>query len=227
MKPALLLFDIDGTLVLTGRAGARAMARAFAEVFGVTEAFTGVSMAGRTDTWLVTTALARAGLPATPAALASFRTAYLAALAEEMHQPGSGPKGLLPGIEALLAAVAGVDGVHTALLTGNFQDGARIKLEYFAIWHRFAWGVFGDEALERVDLAPIATARARARVPAAARANTIVIGDTPLDVACGRAAGARVLAVATGGYSVDELAAAGADVVLPDLADTERVLAAL
>ncbi len=225
MSGRLLLFDIDGTLVLTGGAGKRSMDRAFEEVFGVREAFAEVSMAGRTDRWLVETALERHGVPVTPARLEAFRARYLALLDAAIGEPGSGRRGVMPGVAELLAALRGRAGMQLALLTGNYADGARIKLEHFGLWAHFAWGAFGDEHAERDALARAAVADASVRgIALADPSHAIVIGDTPFDIACARAAGARVVAVATGHHSLDELRAHAPDLALEDLRDVDTLL---
>ena len=114
------------------------------------------------------------------------------------------------------------------LLTGNFVEGARIKLEYFDLWKYFRCGAFGDDASDRNHLVPVAIERAReCGFIDAAPTDVVVIGDTPHDIACARAVGAMPIAVATGSYSVDQLKAAGADVVFKDLSDTAAVMRAL
>jgi phosphoglycolate phosphatase-like HAD superfamily hydrolase len=118
--------------------------------------------------------------------------------------------------------------VHLALLTGNYEAAARLKLEYFDLWRYFHGGAFGDEAPDRNELVPRAVHRiASSGGPSIAARDAIVIGDTPLDVACAAAAGARSIAVATGSYSVEQLRDAGADIVFEDLSNMERVVAAL
>ena len=225
MRPALLLFDIDGTLVLTGGAGKRAMARTLTSVFGADGGFDGIDMAGRTDTELLTAAFVRLGLPDTPEAHARFRQAYVALLEEEVQQPGTGRKAVMPGVRELLDGLAPLAGAHMALLTGNFRDAARVKLSYFALADFFQWGAFGDESADRNELARIAVDRAATMgVPAEARSNVLVIGDTPHDIACARAVGARAVAVATGYHTTGQLRAAGADVVLQDLGDAEAIM---
>jgi phosphoglycolate phosphatase-like HAD superfamily hydrolase len=228
MRPGLILFDIDGTLLLTGRAGQRAMTYAFHEVYGVPDAFTSVAMAGRTDTSLVSQAMQQYGIPDTAESHEKFRTAYLDKLATEIHLPGVGRKGVMPGARQLLAALSDHRHLHVALLTGNYRDAAVIKLTYFDLWVHFAWGAFSDDAGDRRRLVPIARERAKAfGVPPEACERAIVIGDTPDDVNCAKAADALSIAVATGGFSADALRAAGADVVLDDLSDTEAVLSLL
>jgi phosphoglycolate phosphatase len=228
LPPTLLLFDIDGTLVLTGRAGLRAMVRTFEAEFGVPDAFRDVAMGGRTDSWLLSQALATWGIDDTPEHHARFRAGYLPRLAEEIVHPGTGTKGVMPGVRALLDALGEHSHLHLALLTGNYRDAAAIKLGHFQLWDYFRFGVFSDDSADRNALVPIARDRARAHgVPDRACARVVVIGDTPHDITCAAVAGARSVAVATGGHSRDDLARAGADIALDDLSDTERVLGLL
>ncbi len=224
----LLLFDIDGTLILTGGAGQRAMTRAFADVYGIPDALAGIEMAGRTDTSILADALGRHGLTAEPDALDGFRSRYLACLREEVPRPGTG-KRVLPGIEPLLEALATRRDRLLGLLTGNFADAAEVKLGHFDLWRYFRCGAFGDDAHDRNQLVPVALSRARAcgLPPAVEGGHVVIIGDTPRDIACARAHGARVIAVATGEYGSAALEAAGADVVFEDLSDTAAVLAAI
>jgi phosphoglycolate phosphatase len=224
---SLILFDIDGTLVLTGGAGGRAMTRAFEDVFAVADGFRGIPMPGRTDAWILSDALATHGIPREAADLARFRDVYLSHLATELEQPGP-RKGIMPGVRALLDSLTARPDVYLALLTGNYEAAARLKLEYFDLWRYFPCGAFGDDAPDRIGLLPNAVARiAAAGGPSIPAAAAIVIGDTPLDVACAAAAGARSIAVATGSHSVEQLRDAGADVVLDDLGDTLAVMRAL
>lgn len=221
----LLLFDIDGTLVLTGGAGKRAMDRAFEDEFGVPDAFAGVSMAGRTDRWLAEQALARHGLIATATALDRFRDRYLSLLEHAIHERGAGRRGVMPGVVEALDRLRSIPGTELALLTGNYARGAHIKLEHFDLWDRFAWGAFGDDHADRNALAVAALAAARERgVALAAPEHAVVIGDTPYDIACARAAGASVVTVATGGHSLDELRAHGPDLALEDLREVEALV---
>ena len=160
----LVLFDIDGTLVLTGGAGVRAMNRAFKDLLGVGDAFVNVPMAGRTDLAILTEVVARA----TPAFaldedwIARFRDRYVALLREELQVDAPG-KCVLPGVADAIAALASRDDVHVALLTGNFRDGAEAKLGYFSLWDAFPFGAFGDEAVDRNLLLPVALDHAETR----------------------------------------------------------------
>jgi len=223
----LILFDIDGTLVLTGGAGGRAMARAFEDVFGLQHGMASISMAGRTDAWIVAQMAANHGLACTSDLFMRFHDAYIGHLLQEIHKPGP-QKGILPGVRDVLEALAEHSGAHLALLTGNFERGAQIKLEYFDLWRYFPAGAFGDGTHDRNSLLETALARvAAAGGPSVTAAETVVVGDTPLDVAVAVAGGARSLAVATGSYDVEALRASGADVVVEDLMDIAAVLEGL
>jgi len=225
--PVVVLFDIDGTLVLTGGAGGRAMTMAFRELFAIDNAFHGIPLPGRTDAWILSDAVSAHGIPRDSPDLARFTDVYFRHLTIELDKPAPG-KAVMPGVRELLDALAGRDDYYLALLTGNYEIAARMKLEYFDLWRYFACGAFGDDAPDRNGLLPKAVARVAAcGGPHIAAHEAVVIGDTPLDVACAAAAGARSIAVATGNYSVSELRAAGADVVMQDLSDTAAVLAAI
>src|SRR5471032_1940643 len=157
----ILLFDIDGTLVLSGGAGGRAMSRAFEDLYGVRDAFNGVPFNGCTDAWITTQAAARHGID--PAELSRFKPLYLQYLADELQRPVSTQrKGIMPGVRELLDVLAQRDDVFLALLTGNFVEGARLKLEYFDLWRYFACGAFGDTVRERNDLLAEALAKVTA-----------------------------------------------------------------
>jgi phosphoglycolate phosphatase-like HAD superfamily hydrolase len=228
MKPALILFDIDGTLLLSGRAGLRAMTRAFDTAFGITDAFKGENFGGRTDSYLVSKALRNAGLPDTPEQHERFRDTYIPLLAEEIQHPGSGHKGLMPGALELHDALDEFPDVHLALLTGNYRAAAEIKLQHFELWDYFEWGAFSDDSADRNALVPIARNRAETYdIPPEAIERVIVIGDTPHDIDCARVAGAKCIAVATGGFTIEQLKEAGADEVVKDLSDTDAVLSLL
>jgi phosphoglycolate phosphatase len=220
----LILFDIDGTLILTGGAGSRAMTRAFLDVFGIADAFDGIPMPGRTDDLILAGAFARADMKDDAAAIARFRERYAECLAEEIDRPNPGRR-VMPGVVALLGVLKARPDVILALLTGNYAEAARIKLQYFDLWRNFAFGAFAGDAADRDALVPVAVNRARTCGFVLVRPrDVLVVGDTPLDVACAHSADAVAVAVATGGYDVAALGAAGADVVFEDLADTRRFL---
>jgi len=203
------------------------MTLAFDELFSVRDAFRDVPMAGRTDAGILAAAVAAAGIRADAPELARFPHRYVHYLTQELDKPGP-RKGIMPGVRPLLDALAARDDFHLALLTGNLEAGAQIKLRYFDLWHYFRGGAFGDDAPERNRLLPKAVTHvAQSGGPSVAARDAIVIGDTPLDVACAQASGARSIAVATGSHSVEELRAAGADVVFEDFSDTAAVLRVL
>jgi phosphoglycolate phosphatase len=203
------------------------MTRAFQELFAVNDAFRGIPMPGRTDAQILSSAAAVHGVPLDSPALARFPDVYLPHLAVELDKPGP-RKGVMPGVRELLDTLAARRDVYLSLLTGNYEQAARLKLEYFDLWRYFSAGAFGDGAADRNGLVPKAMARVvSCGGPAVQSSDVVVIGDTPLDVACAAAAGARSIAVATGSHSSEELRAAGAEVVFEDLSDTTRVLAAL
>ena len=160
--------------------------------------------------------------------LSDLRQRYVTHLAEEIQLPGTGVKDVMPGVRQLLDALQARDDSSLALLTGNFSDGARIKLEYFDLWRYFACGAFGEDAHSRNDLVPVALTRAReCGFPDVKPENVLVVGDTPNDVECALVAGATPVGVATGGYSVQELKDCGARIAFEDLSDTRQFLGLL
>jgi phosphoglycolate phosphatase len=221
----LILFDIDGTLVLTGRAGIRAMNRACLPIVQAEDAMSGVTFAGRTDWSILEDVLRKHDRTVDAALLDDLRCRYVEHLAQEIQSPGKGVKDVMPGIRQLLDTLQDREDVALGLLTGNFKEGARIKLEYFDLWKYFPCGAYGGDSSNRNDLVPVAIQRARecgiADVPAS---NVFVVGDTPNDIECARVAGAIAVGVATGGYTAAQLRDSGADVVFEDLSDTAAFL---
>ncbi len=230
MTRALVLFDIDGTLLLSGGAGRRAISAAMAAHVGDLSRLRGVRFDGKTDPQIVVELLEAAGDPAPgdPARIAQVLADYLVALERDLAVQGHRLR-VMPGIPALLDALDASDGVVVGLLTGNVARGAELKLRAAGVDPaRFRVGAFGSDHADRGRLPPIAARRAEAlfgRVPTGAE--VVIVGDTPADVACAGSIGARTVAVATGGYTTAELTATGADAVFADLADTGRVLEAI
>jgi phosphoglycolate phosphatase len=213
------LFDIDGTLVATGGAGKAAMEAAMALEFGISRLIAEVPYSGRTDRAIGADFLRLHGLEESPQTWQRLVAAYLRYLPDSLarHQGR-----VLPGIAALLDHLGGRGDVVLGLLTGNIQEGARLKLGHYNLYHYFAFGGFGDLHLCRDDVAREALAAVHGHLNGAAHLGDLwVIGDTPLDIRCARAIGARVAAVATGWHSQEELAAADPDLLLPDLSDPE------
>lgn len=227
----LLLFDIDGTLVHTSGAGRRAIDAALLELFGWTEPTAGIHFGGMTDALIVREVFERRGESAARAASEMPRIvpAYLRHLEGELER-GRGGCRSLPGTAALVAALgARTAECVVALLTGNVEGGARRKLAACGLaWEAFRCGAFGDEGPRRVDLFPVATARAHACTGRAFDPReAVVIGDTPADIEVARAHGALAIAVATGASTKEELAAHGPDLLLESLADVEAVVSHL
>ena len=214
MSRRLYLFDIDGTLVATGGAGSGAMRAAFTAVWGLADGFSGIEFSGRTDRAILRDALVAAGLDngAFAADLRRFKRAYFRRL-PRMLEASRGR--VLPGVEPLLASLAADRRATVALGTGNFRVSAGQKLRHYGLDHYFRVGGFGDSTEDRVAL--IAQAIRTADRAVGRHATVFVIGDTVHDVTAAKANGAVAVAVATGTASGDELAAAGADVVLPTL----------
>ncbi len=180
---------------------------------------------GVPDHRILQDAAARAGVGLTSASIARFRSRYVNRLREALADPAHGGQ-VLPGVRPLLERLTALDDTHLALLTGNTEEGARLKLEHFDLWRFFSCGGFGDAAADRHHLFGAAMVRVReSGVPAPQPEDVVVVGDTELDVACAIAAGVRSLAVATGSSSVDALRQCGADAVFEDLADTDSVVA--
>ena len=216
----LVLFDIDGTLIQTGRAGVRGMNRACEDLFGVQNALDGVPVAGRTDRAIVSEVLTKIGVTVDSATILQVRDAYCRHLPDALADPASRPMNVLPGVSELLASLESRDDVVTALLTGNFVAGAEIKLGHFDLWTRFAFGAFGDDHSERRALVPVAVAEAERKGHTTfAPERIVVIGDTPLDVGCAHAYGARAIAVATGMYTMDTLLEHNAALTVGTLAE--------
>ncbi|MEE9275080.1 MAG: HAD hydrolase-like protein [bacterium] len=216
----ILLFDVDGTLLLSGGAGGRALEEAFEALFGAAGAMEGVRAHGRTDA-LICADMFRNGLgrEGTEEEIRRLLDRYLERLPGAVAE--SADYRLLPGIPEVLDALGEREDVALGLGTGNIERGARIKLERGELNRYFPFGGFGSDAADRAGLIEAGfrrgEERSRERSPGAEIVRWVV-GDTRLDVEAGRAAGARVVAVATGGDSLEELARAGPDHLFPDFA---------
>ncbi len=221
----LFLFDIDGTLLTSGGAGERALRLGFRDRFGIDDDLSSIEIAGRTDSGIVREMLAAHRLPATPENIAAFLDGYLHHLAQEIPRT---PGRLLPGILPLLDALQPRADIVLALLTGNLARGAEIKLRHYGVWHYFEFGAFADDHHDRNQLGPFAQARARAQRGIEFPPERIfVLGDTPHDIGCARAIGAKAIAIATGKFSQADLAAHTPDFLFEDLGDLDAVLAAI
>jgi phosphoglycolate phosphatase len=226
----LVLFDIDGTLLLTAGAGRRAITAALTEEVDHPSAFAGIRFDGKTDPQIVAEMLAAAGQTESRDSERVRRLCqrYLGLLARELERPTTRTT-LMPGVESLLDRLEAQPGALLGLLTGNLAEGAALKLRSGGIDPaRFRVGAFGSDSAHRSELPEIAARRAEpffGRVPRASE--VVIIGDTPADIYCGEHISARAVAVATGAYSVADLAACGPHAVFENLSDTERVLEAI
>lgn len=216
----LALFDIDGTLVRTGGAGVRAFARVFATEFGVIDGFDQLKFAGRTDVNLVREFFSLHQIPPTPRNFDRFFERYVFwldhILRESRTSICAGVLDFISGLQALPHPPL------LGLLTGNIRLGAEIKLRHFNLWETFHTGAFADDHEDRNQIAAAARERGRRVLQEELRGDQVlVVGDTPLDIRCGRAIGARVLAVATGGATLEELKAHQPDWAVADLREIE------
>lgn len=221
----LLLWDIDGTLISTGAAGQRAIVRATAERFGGNGDLSDVEIAGRTDTGIAHQILEKYAAPVTDENVNSFLDLYVRLLGEELPRRQGH---VLPGVLELLQRSAQQPDTALGLLTGNLERGAKLKLEHYQLWHFFSFGAFSDDHHDRNELGSFALSRAlEATGMNFAGSQVDVIGDTGHDVACGKAFGARTIAVATGSWSREQLAEHRPDFLFDDLSNVDKVMQTL
>lgn len=220
----LILFDIDGTLISTGGAGSRAFTRALSEVLEIPEALAHIRLDGQTDVLILEAVLRNAGRSEQPdsAVIARLYRRYVQCLEEELAE-GTGDYQILQGVHELLRALAR-DGWLIGLATGNLEEGAWAKLRLGALDRHFLFGGFGSDARERCDLIRVAIERSRAYNRGRAPQRIFVVGDTPSDILHGRRAGARVVAVASGGYSSVELSRFEPDLLVESLDPIHPIL---
>lgn len=218
----ILLFDIDGTLIRSGGAGKAAMEDALRSEFGLVQIQDGVPYSGRTDPSISRDLLSVHDLDPSHENIERLKAAYLRLLPSCLKRF----QGIvLPGIRRLLDRLRFADNVAVGLLTGNVRDGARCKLSHYGLWDYFSFGGFADGINDRDDVAREALVETVRQLGTEVDPRNVwVIGDTPLDVKCARAIGARSVAVATGWNSVAELTEAKADWVMPDLQDPGELL---
>lgn len=219
MAMKLLLFDIDGTLVLTGGAGKRAMNRVFLELYGIGDILDDITLSGRTDDRIMMDAYEKAGLEFSYAELARFKQRYFELIHEELAVPHNG-KRLMPGVADLLQKLRERRHVHLGLLTGNWEQGGRAKIGHFGLNDYFAFGAFADDSAIRSELVPVARERFTMMTGHTPDAREVfVIGDTPADIECAKPHGVVSVAVAAAGHSLDDLRPFAPDYLLPDLTD--------
>ncbi|GAB5046914.1 HAD family hydrolase [Thermodesulfovibrio sp. TK110] len=218
----LILFDIDGTLISAGGAGTRSLNRAFEEVLGIKDAFKDFEMAGKTDVQIIKEGLMLNGIEPSISLVNELIESYLKNLTVQIN---NNSKHLKPGVKDFIEFIHYELKYPMGLLTGNLEKGARIKLDPFGLNSFFPTGAFGSDHEDRNQLLPIAVKRfLRIFNNYLDFHHCIVIGDTPRDVACAKPYGARVIAVATGPYSVEKLQDTEADIVVETLAEINKIL---
>ena len=224
-KTHLFLFDIDGTLITSGGAGEYALKLAIREHFGQEEGLEGIEIAGRTDKLITQAVFRKFGADPDPAKVTQFLDTYLGHLAAQLPLKEGR---ILPGIIELLEALKAREEVALALLTGNLARGAELKLTHYGVWHYFEFGAYADDHGDRNQLGPVAQARALERHGIEFSPERIfILGDTEHDIACGRAIGAKTVAIATGSFSSEELARYQPDFLYEDLSDVAAVISDL
>lgn len=220
----LLLFDIDGTL-LDACAGKFALRDSMQSQFGIKEDFAGILLPGLTDEAIARALLVKNGIPVTQENIAHLLEGYLMHLSAYVHRHQGR---LIPGIAPLLQHLHLQPEYMLGLLTGNLMRGAEIKLTYYGIWHFFEFGAFSDDHYNRDELGKVARLRAYQICGIVFPSKYIyILGDTPSDIRCGKVIGARTVAVATGEYSMKELAQFKPDFLFDNLLDTKKVLRSL
>ena len=229
MTIRLFLFDLDGTLMLSGGAGMRAIEKVFQDFYDLPDAFEGIVPDGKIDPAIFREIIDRRGLDSSDEdeAVQKLTLQYIEALKKEM--PVSPDAMLMPGIPELLERLDGSPDVLLGLVTGNIEQGAYIKLARFDLNRFFPFGAFGSDHEDRAELVRIAVRRAEQHAgrPISMGKNVFVIGDTPRDVQCGIENGTSTVGVAWANFTVEQLRRAGADYVFEDFGDVERVAAEL
>jgi phosphoglycolate phosphatase len=225
MQNRLLLFDIDGTLVNTGGAGIQSLKARVREHFHTDDDLGDIEIAGKTDMAIVRDILRKYRVAVTPENMQAFAADYIDGLPAELDRCQGR---VLPGIRPLLEQLKQRPTVVLGLLTGNLHRGAELKLQHYDLWHFFEFGAFGDDHHDRNQLGAFAHRRAREKHGCEFdAANIDVIGDTAHDVACGKALGARTVAVATGSWSRKRLQECAPDFLFDDFSDVPSVIATL
>ncbi|WP_432401943.1 HAD family hydrolase [Wukongibacter sp. M2B1] len=224
MKNILLIWDIDGTLIDSKGSGRRAMDEAFLNLFNIKEGFKGVNMAGRLDSQIIKKAFEINKIEEMD--FVRFLDKYEEMLKKELKCNTSSK--VLPGINEILESTSSQENLFHVLGTGNCERGARLKLSHLGLDKYFEIGGFGDEDAKRWQIIKKAIDKAKTFYKADFSMKQIyVIGDTPLDIECGKILGIKSVAVATGGYSCDELEQYEPDYIFQSFEDFEEFLSIL
>jgi phosphoglycolate phosphatase len=218
----LLLFDIDGTLVNTGGAGVESLKAIVRHRFRTEDDLRDIEIAGKTDRAILRDILRKYQVDPTEENIMTFAREYIDGLPLSLSRTRGR---VLPGILQLLERLKPQPHIVLALLTGNLQQGARLKLQHYGLWDFFEFGAFADDHHDRNELGAFARKRAQLKHGHDFDAADIdVIGDTNHDIACGKTFGARTIAVATGSWSLERLQRCGPDFLFDDLAKTDEVI---
>lgn len=221
----LLLWDIDGTLMCTGKAGEIALGQALEKRFGIQGSINQVDFRGRTDRHIGAMLLEHHQIERSVDNLHEFMETYLGLLEEQLPKC-SGKLHL--GILNILEISRQREDLINALLTGNLERGARLKCTHYDVWHYFEFGAYADDSALRNDLGPVALKRATEITGLVIPPERVfIIGDTPHDISCARVIGAKVIAVATGGYPIEELREHQPDALFADFSQPEAFFQAI
>ena len=218
----LLLFDIDGTLVSTMGAGIESLQVVIEKRYGARDDLHDIEIAGKTDSNIASDILRKYHVDPTPENIAAFLDEYVAHLAPLLPQLHGR---VLPGIAEILARMKSKPDRVLGLLTGNVERGAQLKLKHYGLWDFFEFGAFADDHHDRNELGAFARKRAQEKHGHEfAAAQIDVVGDTGHDIACGKAFGARTVAVATGSWSREQLKQQDPDFLFADLSNVDEVI---
>ena len=222
MRSKVLLFDIDGTLILSGGSGKKSLDIAMAEAFDCKEPVLGVSLHGRTDRGIIRDLLDANSIEPTEENFQKLFSGYFRILEEMLvHADGE----ILPGITDLMHELSSRDDIVLGLLTGNHPHGAKLKLERFDLYRYFQFGGYGHNNADRNEVAQLALDAAIDFLNRPVDPKDVwVIGDTPNDIRCARAIGANAVAVATGTFNLNELKAERPDHLFPTLENVHEVM---
>ena len=218
----LLLFDIDGTLVNTGGAGVESLKMTVRNRFRTEDDLRDIEIAGKTDRAIIRDILCKYQVDPTEENITSFAREYIDGLPLCLSRTRGR---VLPGIQQVLERLKPQPHIVLALLTGNLQEGARLELQHYGLWDFFEFGAFADDHYDRNQLGAFARKRAQLKHGHDFDAADIdVIGDTNHDIACGKAFGARTIAVATGSWSRERLQGCAPDFWFDDFSDADDVI---
>jgi phosphoglycolate phosphatase-like HAD superfamily hydrolase len=217
--PALLLWDIDGTILSSSGSGLKAIRLGLLNHFKVNDLIDDIDFSGRTDRWIMRQIFSKHNIPPTEKNFSDFLEAYLSELPGQL---AINTINVLPGVKKILEEGNQKKGIHQGLLTGNVQRGAQIKLGHQDLWKYFKMGAFCDDSEYRNDLVPYGMMRAMEHFHIAFKPSEVwIIGDTPHDIACAKVVGANVIAVATGRHKEAELSSHNPTATLADLSSSD------